>query len=310
MQRCKRNLRVLLVPALVLSVSLLGAGAPQERKQTKGDKPGQGQPQPKAVKGKGTTTITGTATFDDDLAELAREVAQLDARLLKQFKAASAETDMCLAGTEREKTAYQWRVNKKNKGVKNVFVWIRPLNEDDYFDVSGLVKDGKGFSKVVKLDQPHCAFIPHAFLLFQRYVDPSDPEGDKKKTGQKFEVVNSAPRAHKTKWEGKATISGGNVSLTPKEVKPIDDFKASYDGPVLFACSIHPWMKAYAWSFDHPFAAVTDENGKYEIKNVPAGVKVRIVAWHEEAGFLTGDGIGEEFEIKKSGSTKDFKVKK
>jgi hypothetical protein len=280
----------------------------------KGEEAKPSEPQRKAVKGKGTTTITGTVTYDGDIGELDKTVNKLNTALLKNIWAATAEKDMCLAGSKEDKSQFQWIVNKENKGVKNVFVWIRPLTDDEYFDVSDLVKKGEGFSKLVKLDQPHCAFLPHAFLLFQRYVDPSDPDrGDHKqpKTGQKFEVVNSAVRAHNTKWEGKAAINGGNVSIAPKGIKPIDDFKASYDGPVLFACSVHPWMRSYAWSLPHPFAAVTDENGKYEIKGVPGGVKVRIVAWHEEARFLEGDGKGAEFEILKDvGARKDFKVKK
>jgi hypothetical protein len=312
----------MLTPALVLSVSLLGCSgtdkdkkpdnkAKKDDKSGKDDK-GTGDGKGKAIKGTGTTTISGTVTFDGDMGELNKEIKTLNAKLLEDIKKATAETDMCLAGKEREKTAFQWRVNKENKGVKNVFVWIRPEKEEDFFDVSDLVKDGKGFEKLVKLDQPHCAFTPHAFPLFQRYVDPSDPEGEGKKTGQKFEVANSATRPHNTKWEGRAAIQGGNVSIAPKEVKVIDDFKPNYDEPVRFACSVHPWMRAYAWSLPHPFVAVTDENGKYEIKNVPAGVKVRIVAWHEEARFLGGDkdAMGEVIEIPAGGAKKDFPVKK
>ena len=311
---CRRNRNLgLLLLALILSLSLLGPSAGQERKQKKGEDPAQCASERKAVKGKGRTTITGTVTFAGDMEELARDIARLDAALLKQFDAAPAEKEMCHAGTDGEKTAYQWRVNKKNKGVKNVFVWIRPLTDDDYFDVSDIVKKGD-FKKEVKLDQPHCAFVPHAFTLFQRYVDPKDPEkspAKQPKTGQKFVVENSAARPHNTKWEGKGAIKAGNEKISPREQLPIDDFKLSYEGPVVFACSIHPWMRAYAWSFDHPFAAVTDEDGKFVINNVPGGVKVRVVAWHEEAGFLEGGRKGTELEIlKDAGARKDFKVRK
>jgi hypothetical protein len=56
-------------------------------------------------------------------------------------------------------------------------------------------------------------------------------------------------------------------------------------------------MQAYVWAFDHPYAAVTDREGNYVIKNVPAGAGLRVQAWHEEAGWLArggekGDPVG------------------
>ena len=50
--------------------------------------------------------------------------------------------------------------------------------------------------------------------------------------------------------------------------------------------------------FDHPYYAVTDEDGKFEIKDAPAG-NYRIVYWHENVGFKGGkDGrFGEPVAI-------------
>jgi hypothetical protein len=50
------------------------------------------------------------------------------------------------------------------------------------------------------------------------------------------------------------------------------------------SCNIHQHMTAKIWVFDHPFYAVTDAQGKYEIKDIPAGVEVWVVGWHEESG--------------------------
>ena len=36
-------------------------------------------------------------------------------------------------------------------------------------------------------------------------------------------------------------------------------------------CDVHPWMRSYISVVDHPFFAVTKDDGTYEIKNVPAG---------------------------------------
>ena len=69
-------------------------------------------------------------------------------------------------------------------------------------------------------------------------------------------------------------------------------------GPILYKCTIHGWMSGYVRIFDHPYYAVTDANGKFEIKNAPAG-KFRIVYWHE-TGLRGGakGRFGDPVEIK------------
>ena len=46
-------------------------------------------------------------------------------------------------------------------------------------------------------------------------------------------------------------------------------------------CGIHPWMRAYVAVLDHPFFAVTDEQGRFEIRDLPPG-KVTVRVWHEK----------------------------
>ena len=46
-------------------------------------------------------------------------------------------------------------------------------------------------------------------------------------------------------------------------------------------CDVHPWMRSYISVLDHPFFAVTKEDGKFEIKGLPAG-EYEIEAFHEK----------------------------
>jgi beta-lactamase regulating signal transducer with metallopeptidase domain/5-hydroxyisourate hydrolase-like protein (transthyretin family) len=48
---------------------------------------------------------------------------------------------------------------------------------------------------------------------------------------------------------------------------------------------VHAWMRAVLLVVDHPFAAVTDESGAFEIADLPPG-KYSFRVWHERAGFL------------------------
>lgn len=72
-------------------------------------------------------------------------------------------------------------------------------------------------------------------------------------------------------------------------------------------CDVHPWMTTFCWVFDHPFHAVTSEDGKFSISGLPPGDYV-IEAWHETLGtrseavtLTAGESkqIGFTFEITK-----------
>jgi plastocyanin len=51
-------------------------------------------------------------------------------------------------------------------------------------------------------------------------------------------------------------------------------------------CNVHPWMSGYIGIASNPYYAVTDETGKFTIKNVPAG-KQTIQVWQDAYGPLT-----------------------
>jgi hypothetical protein len=302
----------LAAPVLALTVLVGCSGRGGEE-----DEPDEsGRPRPRSggaaakltpVQAKTTATLKGRVRLkpgkDPDYEALTREL-----RSAMEKK----DPSVCLSGSPEEIAQSRWVVDKESRGVKNVFVWLKP--EDDkkeYFDVKKLV-DQKKFPPSVTIDQPHCAFMPHAVVLFQRYINPENPVGNFRlkgplETGQKFIVKNSAPIGHNTSWSGDAA-SGGNVLLSANNVKPltIDDIRPSYTSGVEVKCSIHPWMKAYVWSFPHPFAAVTNEKGEYTIENAPAGVKIRIVAWHEGADFINGGAAGEEITLKEGEHSRDF----
>ena len=51
-------------------------------------------------------------------------------------------------------------------------------------------------------------------------------------------------------------------------------------------CNQHPWMKMYLNVVHTPWFAVTDENGKFDIKNLPPG-EYTLAAVHEKSGEQT-----------------------
>ncbi len=117
--------------------------------------------------------------------------------------------------------------------------------------------------------------------------------------GQILKITNSDPIGHNmnlTPWKGK--------SFNPLLPRATVASKATFDVPSLLAqprpfpvkCNIHSWESAYVSVFDHPYFAVTDENGSFEIRHVPAG-EVKLVFWQEKLGFIAGRN-GREVEVK------------
>jgi hypothetical protein len=69
---------------------------------------------------------------------------------------------------------------------------------------------------------------------------------------------------------------GRRVSLS---VRP----RAGHPRPMPIKEDIHPWMSAWWLILDHPYFAVTDERGTFEIRDVPTGPQ-RVVVWQESVG--------------------------
>jgi plastocyanin len=57
-------------------------------------------------------------------------------------------------------------------------------------------------------------------------------------------------------------------------------------GVVKVFCEIHSHMSATVMVFDHPWFAVPDEQGRFELPAVPSGER-QITAWHERLGDTT-----------------------
>jgi len=316
MNRWARNLGLVLTPALILSVALLGCSGDKEKGKTTKSKE---KTEDEEVAGKlkaiktGSGVLTGKVTLKEGV-DLTSDIETITASLKKQI-ADNKNKDVCEQAS-KQKT---WLVDKDSRGVKNVFVWIKPENEDEqFFDVKELAEKQKGFKPILVLDQPHCAFDPRALVLFPAYIDPGKAsKGEIVRTKQKLYVINPYGIEHNTKWEVRTEAGKSGNLVVPKstqqdpqaglDMTDLGRFKGSYKEPVEIHCNIHPWMTAYAWAFPHPYAAVTNDKGEYTIENLPTGVKVRVVAWHEGPRWINGGGDGEVIDLSEK-NTKNFEI--
>lgn len=151
-------------------------------------------------------------------------------------------------------------------GIANVFVFLDKAPNG--------FKSEKA-SENLSFDQKSCVFTTHAMVC---------------QVGQLIKVLSDDDIAHNTH-----TFPGRNdpfnSTIKPKERDGLDlVYKKAEKNPFPVKCDLHSWMIAYHLPLDHPFGAVTGKDGKFEIKNLPAG-NHEFRVWHERAeggkgGFL------------------------
>ena len=168
-------------------------------------------------------------------------------------------------------------VNPKTKGIKNVVVWLR-IDSDVKDDLKKKLPEDKIHPSdkerkpaKITIDQPCCMFVKRITLA---------------RVGDTLVAKNPAPVPHNFFWSSTNNGEFNQTIVKEGEFALPDPLKAEAS-PIAFKCTIHPWMSGYVRVFDHPYYAVTDEDGKFEIKNAPVG-KFRMVVWQEKQGFLGG----------------------
>ena len=156
-------------------------------------------------------------------------------------------------GLERQTVAV------KDGGLKDVLVYVK----------SGLTGTYPPPTDAVLLDQKGCMYSPHIITV---------------RAGQPLKIRNSDETLHNI--HPRPTVNPEfNIGQPRQGMESTRTFdKKEIWIPV--GCDVHPWMRSFIAVLDNPFFAVTDEDGKYEIKDLPAG-DYEIEALHEKLKTTT-----------------------
>jgi plastocyanin len=166
---------------------------------------------------------------------------------------------ICIKQTNGPQSQETYVVSGDGK-LANVFVYVKDGLGNYVYDPP---------SAGVKLDQHGCRYTPHVFGV---------------RVGQTIEIINSDPTLHNIHAMPKANPEFNNGQPI-QGMKMNHTFKAK-EVMVPFKCDVHGWMNAYVGVLDHPFFAVSKEDGSFEIKGLPPG-DYTIEAWHEKLGATT-----------------------
>ena len=167
---------------------------------------------------------------------------------------------VCVQQNKTPQFQETYQVGSDGKSLANVFVYVKEGLGNYSYDPP---------TDKPTIDQKNCRYHPHVFGM---------------RVGQALEIVNSDPTLH-------------NIHAMPKlnqefnNGQPIQGMKMTHtftqkEIMVPFKCDVHGWMNAYVGVLDHPYFAVSDADGKFDIKTLPPGTYT-IEAWHEKLGTAT-----------------------
>jgi plastocyanin len=115
------------------------------------------------------------------------------------------------------------------------------------------------------LEQKGCQYRPHVLAL---------------QANQKLDVVNSDETTHNIHPN---PSNNREWNMTQPHGVPLEQTFAREEIAIPVKCNVHPWMRGFIAVLKHPYFAVTDKNGSFDVKDLPPGTYT-ITAWQEKLG--------------------------
>jgi len=144
-------------------------------------------------------------------------------------------------------------------GLKNAVVIVEGVNR------------GKAMPTAVQnaeIDQNKCEYSPHVQVMA---------------VNSEIALRNSDPILHNIQF-----FVGDNTlfNIAQPVQGQVNKHKIEKAGTIYVECAVHGWMQGNVVVVDNPYYALTDENGKFSITDLPPG-KYQLRIWHEYLGELT-----------------------
>ena len=142
-------------------------------------------------------------------------------------------------------------VTGPHNGLKNVIVFLKDAPKPSF-----------SLTTPVVLDQIKCVYVPHVVAI---------------ETGQILRLKSSDNLMHNVHLKCQVNPDSNFGFPNPGQM---DMTLTSPEAPFPVKCDVHPWMGAWIGVFNHPWFAVTSDDGKFTIQHVPPG-KYALAAWQE-----------------------------
>jgi len=163
--------------------------------------------------------------------------------------------DQYICGKEKE---FEELVLSSNNGIRNAVVSLQSPPPG-----------AKGDWKLppAKMDQKQCSFVPRVVIV---------------PVGGSMEFLNSDRLLHNVRSAAKQNSPFNRAQPHARTISFV------FKEPELLRvdCDLHSWMRGYVVVAAHPFYAVTNEQGEFNLENVPPG-KYILQIWQESLGTVT-----------------------
>ena len=167
--------------------------------------------------------------------------------------------DQYICGKEKEPEDL---LLSSNNGIRNAVVSLQNIPP-------GAKRDWN--FPAAKIDQKQCAFIPRVVIV---------------PVGGTVEFLNSDRLLHNVRSAGKENPPFNRAQPHARSIS------FAFKQPELLRvdCDLHSWMRGWVVVADHPFYAVTNEQGEFILDNVPRG-KYTLQVWQESLGNVTQEVV-------------------
>ncbi|MFL5608859.1 MAG: carboxypeptidase-like regulatory domain-containing protein, partial [Gemmatimonadaceae bacterium] len=192
-------------------------------------------------------TISGTVSLKTPLNPLAKA--------LEPLPPVSAGRDSAVCGKVIPDSSLQ----RKGTGLGNVVVWLEGVREGKPIPLE----------KRIELESDRCLLTPRVQATVVGSAVNVIGHDDFRQHLRFIAAGEPQVRA--------AILLGSNEQVIPSNLP------TASPALVIVKDADHPWPRAYIAVFDHPYYAVTKQDGSFSIDGVPPG-KYTLVAWHERTG--------------------------
>lgn len=152
--------------------------------------------------------------------------------------------------------------------LQNVYVYVRSRTVDVRPELAETA------AKQVTLDNRDCIFVPHCLNVWY--------------AKQELLMVNTDPVAQNIAFSPLGDVPANLIIPAADESKKPQatwKFKRKQIVPVPIKCNYHPWESAHILPLAHPYAAVSQQDGTFQIASLPVG-ELEFQVWHERIGYL------------------------
>jgi hypothetical protein len=195
--------------------------------------------------------------------------------------------DLSFCGETAPSEALQ--VDPASKGVQFVLVYLENITQGKAPDQKYWLHMGKSPDRP---DSAACRFEEHVWPFVRTQTIALE----------NYDRVLHNPHGFAA---DRATLF--NIALPVPKMETDEHFRRVQGVGLRYQCEIHVTMNGWIAGFDHPYFAVTDKAGQFEISGVPPGT-YNLVAWHEGYNLAKLDSgrpvyddphiINEKIEVK------------